>query len=185
MSENTENEHEDAPILWTISPEIKAEIAAKKLVEARLEEKYSDRGLKFTRGFSGSAPVQAWGIIDGYRFYFRYRSDVASIRIGFIADDRLQREHDRDMHFRKERFKRFGGGDASLRELMLGGAHGPYELDGITDYPSSIRKEAYISGVLDDPYNGFLTPEQTEETFVKLIEGLKDVSYEDPVTIEL
>lgn len=176
---------EDEPKLREISPEIKAEIAGKRAVAARLEEKYAERGLKFTCVFSGSAPVQAFGIIDGYRFYFRYRSDKASIRIGFIAEDRAQREHERDMKFRQQRHARLGGGDKSLRELLLSEGPGPLVPDGITDYPSSIRKEAYISGVLNDPYNGHLSPEQTEETFISLIEKLEDVSYEDPITIEL
>jgi hypothetical protein len=47
-----------------------------------LEEKYADRGLKFTSAFEGFAPVQAYGHLDGKRFYFRLRGGVASLKVG-------------------------------------------------------------------------------------------------------
>lgn len=194
MSEYTQDNFKngDATLPKDVSSALKAEIAAKRRVEARLEEKYAARGLKFTRGFSGSVPVQAWGVIDGYRFYFRYRTDAASIRIGFIADDRAEREYQRDMKFHQERIARSEAREALTGELDTSLSNALFLLepklhvpDGVTDYPSSIRKQAVISGVFDDPYNGHLTPEQAEDVFVRLIENLEDVSYEDPVTIEI
>lgn len=47
-----------------------------------LENKYSDRGLKFTSPFEGYVPVQAYGKIDGLRFYFRLREGNASLIVG-------------------------------------------------------------------------------------------------------
>lgn len=47
-----------------------------------LEAKYEDRGLEFTSTFKGSVPVQAYGHVDGMRFYFRFRGNHASINIG-------------------------------------------------------------------------------------------------------
>lgn len=47
-----------------------------------LEEKYADRGLKFTSPFEGLAPIQAHGHLDGKRFYFRLRGGEASLRVG-------------------------------------------------------------------------------------------------------
>lgn len=47
-----------------------------------LEEKYSDRGLKFTSPFEGLAPIQAYGHLDGKRFYFRLRGGDASLKVG-------------------------------------------------------------------------------------------------------
>lgn len=47
-----------------------------------LEEKYSDRGLRFTSPFEGLAPIQAYGHLDGKRFYFRLRGGEASLRVG-------------------------------------------------------------------------------------------------------
>lgn len=49
---------------------------------AFLEEKYADRGLKFTSPFEGLAPIQAYGHLDGKRFYFRLRGGDASLRVG-------------------------------------------------------------------------------------------------------
>lgn len=175
-----------------ISPELQAEIEAKDAVEKFLEEKYADRGLKFTAGFGGSYPVQAWGIIDGYRFYFRFRHDSASIRIGFIAEDRLAREYQRDMKFHAERIARLDKEEAETgivddsvfamlyrQEPVLG------ELNGIDDYPSSIRKQAYWGNIYDDEYKGHLNAEECETIFTHLIENLVEVDYEDPITIEL
>lgn len=194
MSEYTQDNFDDDSVTLPLSTSsaVSADIAGKRRVEARLEEKYADRGLKFTRGFSGSSPVQAWGVIDGYRFYFRYRTDAASIRIGFIAEDRAEREYERDMKFHKERIARSEAREALTGELDTSLSNALFLLepklnvaDGVTDYPSSIRKQAYVSGVFNDPWNGQLSPEQAEYIFVRLIENLEDVSYEDPVTIEL
>lgn len=49
---------------------------------ALLEEKYADRGLKFTSPFEGLAPIQAHGHLDGKRFYFRLRGGYASLQVG-------------------------------------------------------------------------------------------------------
>lgn len=175
----------------SIPPYVQADIAAKREAEARLEEKYADRGLKFTRGFSGSTPVQAWGVIDGYRFYFRYRGDMASIRIGFIASDRAEREYARDMKFHQERVARSEERQAQTGELDTSLSNALFlmepkltVLDGITDYPSSIRKQAIIVDALGEPYNGMLSALEAENLFTRLIENLEDVSYEDPVTID-
>lgn len=47
-----------------------------------LEEKYADRGLVFTSPFEGLAPIQAYGHLDGKRFYFRLRGGEASLKVG-------------------------------------------------------------------------------------------------------
>lgn len=47
-----------------------------------LEAKYADRGLSFTSPFEGLAPIQAYGHIDGKRFYFRLRGGYASLQVG-------------------------------------------------------------------------------------------------------
>lgn len=63
-----------------------------------LEEKYADRGLKFTSAFEGFAPIQAYGHLDGKRFYFRLRGGDASLRVGVydlaveIAEKKLRNE---------------------------------------------------------------------------------------------
>lgn len=187
-----ENSVEEEYTFPPISPELRADIDGKHAVEKLLEEKYASRGLKFTAGFGGSYPVQAWGIIDDYRFYFRFRHDSASIRIGFIAEDRLAREYQRDMKFHAERMARLdkeeaetGIVDDSVFAMLYRQEPVLEELNGIDDYPSSIRKQAYWGNIYDDEYKGHLNPEECETIFTHLIENLAEVEYEDPITIEL
>lgn len=66
-----------------------------------LEEKYADRGLKFTSPFEGLAPIQAYGHLDGKRFYFRLRGGEASLRVG-VYDKALEVEE------KKRQNERFG-----------------------------------------------------------------------------
>lgn len=200
MAENNENIENDE---WTEADEaeyllnnpipaaLQAEIDAKRALEKALEEKYADRGLKFTSGFRGSYPVQAFGIIDGYRFYFRYRNDGAAIRIGFIAEDRAAREYQRDMKVYTEWLTRLefqeissGKPNESARSFLMRPEPTLTVLNGIDDYPSSIRKEARLHGVFNDAYKGYLSASECEFVFTELIENLKDVEYEDPVTID-
>lgn len=47
-----------------------------------LEKLYTHRGLKFTAVFEGLEPVQAYGDIDGMRFYFRERGGISSLKVG-------------------------------------------------------------------------------------------------------
>lgn len=189
-TDETTSETKAPPHSWKISPELAAHLEAKKLAAVELEEMYVSRGLKFTQGFTGSFPVQAYGIIDGYRFYFRYRGDNASIRIGFIADDRLVKEHARDMAFYNKRIEKYRAEaeatGVSLESIMSDRfEREPLQetLNGITDYPSSIRKQSYLSGFYGEDYKGELEPEECKEIFIRLIESLEEVEYEDPLTI--
>jgi hypothetical protein len=47
-----------------------------------MEAEHVDRGLSFYRNGLGHTPVQAFGMIDGDYFYFRFRHDMASIEVG-------------------------------------------------------------------------------------------------------
>lgn len=174
MSSEEEKHHE------YLVTRAKIERDAKKVVELRLEEKYAERGLKFTFGFRGSIPTQAFGTIDGYLFYFRYRGDYAQLRVGFIEEDRYEQEYARDMKFHNDRIARFGLGGDKWHDI-------PPEkqvLNGETDMPTSLRKVASIADVLDDPYNGTLTADECEMIFIRLVESLEDIEHEVPVTIE-
>lgn len=48
-----------------------------------LEKKYAHRGLKIDGCFWKSCPTQAFGVIDGMIFYFRFRHDYAALEIGY------------------------------------------------------------------------------------------------------
>jgi hypothetical protein len=52
-----------------------------------LEKKFADRGLRFTSTFEGTDPVQAYGHLDGLRFYFRFRYDSASLVLGDVGNE--------------------------------------------------------------------------------------------------
>ncbi|MBC9705320.1 MAG: hypothetical protein H9W81_10175 [Enterococcus sp.] len=60
-----------------------------------LEGLFSDRGLKFTAPFEGNIPVVAYGKVDGMNFYFRYRGDRGSLRVG-TPDPQENLKHYRD-----------------------------------------------------------------------------------------
>jgi len=72
--------------LLGISPQKQAEFdaarAATAATVAELEARHADRGLHFTQPFYGMMPVQAFGHIDGQRFYFRFRHNSATLQVG-------------------------------------------------------------------------------------------------------
>lgn len=96
---------------------------------ASLEEKYSNRGLKFTSPFEGFAPIQAYGHLDGKRFYFRLRGGDASLRVG-VYDKALEVEQ------KKQRIERLG------YPANSSGFNIPKESDKDL-YPTVIQFESY------------------------------------------
>lgn len=98
-----------------------------------LEEKYSDRGLKFTSPFEGLAPIQAYGHLDGKRFYFRLRGGDASLRVG-VYDKAIEVEQ------KKQRIESLG------YPANSSGFNIPKESDKNL-YPTVIQFESYtVSG---------------------------------------
>lgn len=47
-----------------------------------LEEQFNKRGLQFTSPFEGLSLIQAYGYLDGQRFYFHLRNGNASLCVG-------------------------------------------------------------------------------------------------------
>lgn len=99
---------------------------------ALLEEKYADRGLKFTSPFEGLAPIQAYGHLDGNRFYFRLRGGDASLKVG-VYDLTLEVEE------KKRRNVRHGYPANSSEVFKV-----PKESDADL-YPTVFLFEAYAS----------------------------------------
>lgn len=97
---------------------------------ASLEEKYSDRGLQFTSPFEGFAPIQAYGHLDGKRFYFRLRGGDASLRVG-VYDKAIEVEQ------KKHRIESFGY-PANSNMFNI-----PKESDKDL-YPTVIQFESYV-----------------------------------------
>lgn len=69
-----------------------------------LESKYADRGLRFDQGgFQGLEPIQAYGVIDGMRFYFRNRGHMMSLSVGIFDVEKAEAKRDQHVeHFKKE-----------------------------------------------------------------------------------
>jgi hypothetical protein len=51
-------------------------------IAQELEASNIHRGLRFTSVFQGLVPVQAYGIVDGKRFYFRQRNGLSYLVVG-------------------------------------------------------------------------------------------------------
>lgn len=119
---------------------------------AALEEKYADRGLVFTSPFEGFAPIQAYGHLDGKRFYFRLRGGEASLKVGVY-------DLAKEVEQKKRRNVSFGYPSDSSEVFKV-----PKESDPEL-YPTVIHLESY-------------TPSQKRkmvELFSILLEGLEPV----------
>ena len=161
---------------------------ATNVVVEDLETTFADRKLKFTVPFCGSIPVQAWGYMDGVRFYFRFRRDVGSLRLG-LADP----EHYVKINNLKN--KREALELAKLEDGLKSGALSKEEyaeeLEFMTRfaktkdekvpefnapqfYPTHIKKESSIREYTGEQYEGTLTPHQMQDIFTKLVILLED-----------
>lgn len=138
-----------------------------------LEQHYQDRGLKFTVPFTNNIPNQAFGQIDGMLFYFRYRGDSASLRVGTIPMFRLEREHVQAVkRWKEDPTSPFGWKKERPTKR---------ELNGVNDMPVAIKKESFLTDYTGEPLNSSLDREQMVDLFTKLVEALEDVDYEEPV----
>jgi hypothetical protein len=165
---------------------------AVKAVVEDLEAKYSDRKLKFTVPFRGSVPVQAWGYMDGYRFYFRFRRDIGSLRLGItnpehyikINDLRAKRETrqlaELEDGLKTGRLTQSEYADELEFFSLFRKTHDEKapEFDDPMFYPTHIKKESVISEYTGERYEGTLDPGQMYDLFTKLVEKLEDCDIE-------
>lgn len=171
---------------------MKAHRKAVKAVTNDLEAQYADRELKFTESFRGSIPVQAWGYMDGYRFYFRFRGDIGSLSIGIanpeyyvrINDLRAKRET-RKLAQLEEGLKTGTLTKAEYDEEMDFFSHfGKSEDEKVPDfddprfYPTHIKKSSMVLNYTGERYEGALTPEQMLDLFTKLVDSLEECDIE-------
>lgn len=124
-----------------------------------LEEKYADWGLKFTSPFEGFAPIQAYGHLDGKRFYFRLRGGDASLRLGVydLAIEVAEKQH------RNERL----GLPANSSEVFKVPKESDKDL-----YPTIIQFESYAAS----------NKRKMVELFSILVETLEPVPTEPQVS---
>lgn len=135
-----------------------------------LEDKYSERGLKFTLNFSGAIPLQAFGTIDDMLFYFRFRGDAGSLRVGTLSED----------YFEQKLAREIRNWEGFLPDGPLGFPEPKPTLQAPSDrdMPDLIKKHAFIEDYTGEPYNASLDKDEMIDIFSKLIEALEDVDYE-------
>jgi hypothetical protein len=170
----------------------KAEIDA---VTADLEAKYADRGLKFTVSFAGAMPVQAFGYVDGMRFYFRFRGNSASLRVGPFDQafedlhyHRMAEQHD---GFIKRAEEALAAGTGTEQDVSMAkfskNIENRAKADDDNYYPQVVKKRSHCVG--PDPDNmwaGYLTAEEDFMIFSKLMDTMEEVpesEWVDPWTL--
>jgi hypothetical protein len=190
MDEETENAFNSFGLL---DEETKAQFAAEKIATRamidRLEAHYFDRGLKFTVPFSGSIPVQAFGHIDGLRFYFRFRGNWGSLKVGpyhreieelwalRVNEDNDARaaEHEAQLNSFKDSQK-----DVDIWEMWKGTPSKVIEEYSHDFYPHIIVSAAGCEGhTPGDTYNGSLDNDEAYDIFIQLVDSLESIPEKD------
>lgn len=192
MDDNTENAFKmildiDADVLENLA----AERAATAVMVEKLESKFADRGLKFTAPFYGAMPVQAFGHLDGLRFYFRFRHNHARLRLGpydvEIEELKALREKEsliQNLEKLEQSYldEEISQNDYEMSKRLLDhktSYAGVTEEEETQFSPTLIAKVASTSGPehegQDNSYNGFLTNDEAFEIFSTLVAKLEDV----------
>lgn len=146
-----------------------------------LETKFSERGLRFTEDFHGACPLQAFGWIDGQRFYFRFRGDSASLRVGTVNPERAQKLYDYDRTVKAQSMVNFV---AERRELAEGEYESLFEQfannailatnDDSDALPTDITALSVKGNVLGEQYAGDLnTTKEIVDLFTTLVDNLE------------
>lgn len=168
-----------------------AERAATEATVAALELKYADRGLKFTQIFSGACPVQAYGHIDGERFYFRFRSNWGQLKVGPYDLEieektylRGKEQHDKRV---READERLAAGEIDTMDYMwltTGSSRDEMVLESNPRfYPTRITKASAVEGDNpDDIYNGSLDEDESFAMFSNLANTLQSVPDEEQIS---
>lgn len=158
---------------------------------AALEERFVDRGLQFTRRFSGAVPVQAYGYIDGLRFYFRLRHNTASLRCGpyDLGIEVVTYRNTHDSYLTKltrlvdaGEIKENDEARVALTRNALNRLR-MQSPDSTDFYPYRITLRSEIDDVIPgDVYLGWLEPDALAELFVRLVESLSPVPESEQVS---
>jgi len=151
-----------------------------------LEAKYADRGLRFDRGHEGrvagmgSVPVQAFGRLDGQRFYFRFRGDCAQLRIGPFdqaLEDAVWERGEQVRLVRLAKLEESGDkfnddGSLSMSWLLNDRPERKPAADDHGFSPRRVTASSIAEKVFNDPYLGSLTDEQFQDLFTGLADNL-------------
>lgn len=144
-----------------------------------MESEHAARGLRFDRSGLGCIPVQAFGQIDGLHFYFRYRSDCASLRVGPFDEALENACWELSEQNRKARVAASEPGDWMG---LLDDVWSEREQPGREFLPTRTTSFASIDDVTEDRYNGSLELPEFRELFSRLVGMLAPVPEDEQVS---
>lgn len=156
------------------------EAEAMSALAVELEGMFPELGLRFTRTFAGGIPVQAYGWILGERFYFRYRSDIASLTVGTVNQEKAEADFEhkvtRALEIR-DSMPAFYKAGMDEREFTREGMIESLNLSVMTDlsvdaFPDDVSFRVSLGGFIGNPWAGVLSPEEAKEVFIQLVELL-------------
>ena len=195
-NENSENAVTALQELWDIldaeTPEYtkeqrEADAAAHRamLDEAsrELEARMSGWNLSFTQDFRGACPMQAFGWINGERFYFRYRNDVATLLVGTVDPEIARKNYEHDRTVKAQSMVDFVAGNRELgeeeRKEMFERFANKAVMASNNDadaYPTKVTARASLGNIRGNAYAGALeTKQEIMNTFAVLASRLEPV----------
>lgn len=182
---------EDAFWDFGVSPEeLEAErlreAAAMREIEESLEVEFAKQGLRFTKGFHGAMPVQAYGWILGQRFYFRFRHDTAVLHVGDVDPAKAYEDFERKVNkFARGRYG-FGSDNAVKFEdlpewekaVLRASAIETHNLaveteHSITVHPNEVKQSVSLEDFTGEKLSGYLSASEAREVFAFLAGKLK------------
>jgi hypothetical protein len=142
-----------------------------------LEYAFEDRGLRFTINFIGALPQQAYGHLDGLRFYFRFRGNHASLTLGAFDKDFEEKYEARCKAQYEDNHKNDDPNDKWALKYYDKAQHE----DDPRFYPRIVLKHSYSEGPNPgNTYAGWLPPKDLGPLFIKLATSLEDVPTDYP-----
>lgn len=175
-----------APSEEALESERLREAAEMKAVEESLEKEFAFKGLRFTKGFHGAMPVQAYGWILGQRFYFRFRHDTAVLNVGNVDPAKAQEDFERRVTRRARSRHEFMNPEAGsfedlpewektvLRDIAVETHNLTVDTElSIDVVPNEVKQSVSLEDFTGEKLSGFLSASQAQETFSFLVSKLK------------
>lgn len=162
------------------------EADAMRSVEETLEAEFAKQGLRFTKGFHGAMPVQAYGWILGQRFYFRFRHDTAVLHVGNVDPAKSYEDFERKVNkFARGRYE-FGNDNAVKfedlpeweKDVLRASAVEMHNLvveteHSITVHPNEVKQTVSLEDFTGEKLSGYLSAPEAQKVFTFLAGKLK------------
>lgn len=149
-----------------------------KAATDRLESVFAERGLTFTIPFTGSIPNVAYGKLDGLRFYFKFRGDGGSLRVGSYDETLAEEEYQQILSAWKANTP-IDDDDDDFPGTMGSIFNRPpsrHVMDEDRVLPNRILWVSEVDNFTGDPYNSSLDTEEAVKIFTELVAGLTPAS---------